>query len=526
MKRILRVALPILMCIAMSAGLYGVIETGSDDNEIIYSTAATTIRRVSDTTAETDDGAEPYQSLQWALYNDGTFNSIDQSVPEFTDNGTYEGGGFTMPDEESRIPDDSNTGDAYQDYIDYYNDWIDQWLNEWINSDYVSGWFGGNDWFGGNSWFGGNGQFGGGSQPGGGSGRGGNNGYNRGRMNNTSFFGSGFEIRINGLSDRSWTWSWYNDRTEAVEDVDIDAVEAWELLDGDEKEVIVAVIDTGIDYTHVDLTDSIWINTGETSSDKLDNDANGYIDDIYGWNFYSDSAKVYSSNRTDEYTHGTHVAGIIAAQINGIGVAGIAPDNVKIMVIKALGGSDGEGTTDDIVEAIKYAESMGATICNLSFGTTDNDEELYQAMKDSNMLFICAAGNGDSDGTGVDTDVKPLYPASYDLDNIISVANLTYDGTLDESSNYGLNTVDIAAPGTEILSTSAGGEYEYLSGTSMAAPMVTAVAATVYSYYDDISLDKVREIILNSAEPLDSLTGYVSTGGMVNLYNALTYIEE
>ena len=227
-----------------------------------------------------------------------------------------------------------------------------------------------------------------------------------------------------------------------------------------------------------------------------------------------------------EDSHGTHGAGtIVAMRGNKEGIAGIVGNStVKIMVIKALGGKEGSGLTEAIVKAIQYAEANGADICNLSFGTGTDDASLRSTIEDSNMLFIAAAGNGDHwTGKGVNDDQRPIYPAAYDFDNIISVANLNYNGKLHYSSNYGNKSVDIAAPGSYILSTTPNNTYSYMSGTSMAAPMVTGVAAMIYSHYNDVTLTKVKEMILKSAKPLDALNGYITTGGMLDAYAALTY---
>ncbi len=326
---------------------------------------------------------------------------------------------------------------------------------------------------------------------------------------------------LNYLIEKSG--SQYKALTTAVADIDLDAEKAWETVGDTGRDVLVAVIDTGVDYTHEDLEDIIWTNEEEIPDDGIDNDDNGYVDDVYGWDFYNNEPYEYNGSNPSEYDHATHCAGTIAAEINNTGIAGIASNgNVKIMSVKALGGKDGSGDTASIAKAIKYAESMGADICNLSFGTTSYDKQLEAAIKDSDMLFVCAAGNGDSKGVGIDTDKTPLYPASFDLDNIISVANLKSDGTLDTSSNYGEESVDIAAPGTYILSTTAGNEYEYLSGSSMSAPMVTAVLAMTYSYYEDITAMEAKDIVLAAAESLDSLENKVATEGMVNAYNAVT----
>ena len=301
-------------------------------------------------------------------------------------------------------------------------------------------------------------------------------------------------------------------RIKAVTDVDIDAEQAWDVVGDQGRDVIIAVIDTGVDYTQEELTNAIWTNPGEVAGDGIDNDGNGYIDDVYGWDFYNDKSFSIESSST-EYDHGTHIAGVIAAAADDTGIAGIFPNNnVKIMSLKVLGGSEGSGEAADVIKAIKYADEMGASICNLSFGTQVNDTSLKAAIEASDMLFVCAAGNASRSIQGENNDLTPTYPASYDLTNIISVANLTYDGTLDITSNYGASSVDIAAPGTYILSTVSGDKYEYMTGTSMAAPVVTAVAALVYSYRDGLSLSQVKDVVLNSAESSTALSGKVATG--------------
>lgn len=309
----------------------------------------------------------------------------------------------------------------------------------------------------------------------------------------------------------------------AVKGIDISAQKAWDTVGNTGREVTIALIDTGFDYTHEELSNAVWKNTDEVAGDGVDNDNNGYIDDVYGWDFY-DGKTMKASGFNSTYNHGTHVAGVMAAAKNQKGIAGIIANNkVKIMNLRALGGSDGYGETENVIKAIAYAEANGATICNLSFGTTEYDVDLYNAIKNSKMLFICAAGNGDSLNRGYNNDTIPTYPASFNLDNIISVANLTYDGTLDSSSNYGKTSVDIAAPGSYIISSIVNNDYAYMSGTSMAAPMVTAVAAMVHSYHKDYSLTDTKKAVLSSVNKLDSLTDKVSTGGMLNAYKAVTY---
>ena len=319
-----------------------------------------------------------------------------------------------------------------------------------------------------------------------------------------------------------WMWSAGGStagsiQVQAVPGIDIGLAEAWGLYDGGSRDVVVALVDTGIDYTHEDLAGRIWTNVDEIPGNGIDDDGNGYVDDVYGWNFYSDTNDVYVGT---EDAHGTHGAGTIAANAdNGTGIAGIVQsDRVKVMAVKALGGSDGSGTTASIIQAIQYAEANGAQICNLSLGSSQNDPALYRTMASSDMLFVVAAGN---DGTDLET--SPSYPASYDLDNVISVANIRYDGELDPTSSYGAASVALAAPGSYILSTTPGGTYSYMTGTSMAAPMVSAAAAMVYSAFPNATLADVKDILLASVQKLDSLSDRTATGGMLDLGAAMAY---
>ena len=321
----------------------------------------------------------------------------------------------------------------------------------------------------------------------------------------------------------------------AVSGIDISLPEARAKYSGGRRETIVAIIDTGVDYRHEDLQNVLWQNPGEIPGNGIDDDNNGYIDDVNGWNFYDDNNVIY--NGKDD-AHGTHIAGTIVANNNTKGVAGIAGNStVKIMVLKALGGDDESGSTSGIIEAIKYAESMGATICNFSFGTDKPDRYLEEAIKDSDMLFVVAAGNGDENtGIGYNIDTRPIYPASYRYNNIITVANLQADGNLHTSSNYSNNHVDLAAPGARILSTidtasfNAGyasgkmsSPYAYMTGTSMAAPYVVGTAALLYSDFPGITISQVRQSILGGVKVLPELVGKVSTGGMLNADGAYAY---
>ena len=312
-------------------------------------------------------------------------------------------------------------------------------------------------------------------------------------------------------------------QTDAVSGIDINIKEAWQLYgqQPDKRPVTVAVIDTGIDTSHKDLKDAIWINEDEIPRDSIDNDGNGYVDDVNGWNFISNTNQLFAG---DEDTHGTHGAGTIAAVKGNGGIAGIGDSHyIKIMVLKALGGEEGKGSPESVIEAIRYAEANGAQICNLSFGSGQTSPEFEAAIRDSHMLFVAAAGNGNQYEIGYDIDRHPVYPASFPYDNIITTGNLLFNGHLDESSNYGQINVDLAAPGTYILSTVPADTYAYMTGTSMAAPMVTGAAALLYSGRPDLSLSDVRTALLSSVHKLAPLKGKTASGGMLDVAAAMKW---
>lgn len=316
----------------------------------------------------------------------------------------------------------------------------------------------------------------------------------------------------------------------ATEDIDINLPEAYDLLPASsaDRPVIVAIIDTGVDVTHPALKDRIWVNANEIPGNGIDDDGNGYIDDSTGWDFYHNDATVchyqvsslgqISANPSDNDNHGTHCAGIIAAAEGVFGVAGGI--DIRILPLKIHGGEKNTGSVSDAIKAVKYAQAAGADICNMSWGTSVYSEALETVMRESNMLFVVAAGN-----SGSNNNSSPLYPASYMLDNMISVAFVTQSGELASDSNYGSSTVDIAAPGQDIYSTTVGGEYHYLSGTSMAAPIVSGVAALLYASGDSLYPQNVKEILLQTLKPLDSLTGYIRYPGIVDAEKALGAID-
>ena len=289
--------------------------------------------------------------------------------------------------------------------------------------------------------------------------------------------------------------------------VDIDAPQAWDYTGGLE-EVVVAVIDTGVDINHPELAGKIWTNSGEIPGNGLDDDENGYVDDVQGWDFVHGDNSVYDTSVEDN--HGTHVAGIITAAANTSGIAGVAP-NVKIMPLKFM--DDISGSSIDAINAINYANSKGVKICNNSWGGGGDDPVLELAIENSGMLFVAAAGNEANNN-----DTTPAYPASFSSSNILSVAAVDYDGNLAWFSNYGATSVDIGAPGGYILSTYPESTYAYLSGTSMAAPYVTGVAAVLMGQ-KNLTVENTIDLIKATGKDLSLLSGKTSTGRMVNLYN-------
>lgn len=312
----------------------------------------------------------------------------------------------------------------------------------------------------------------------------------------------------------------------SVEDIDMNVLEAWDFYSSlpSSREVVVAVIDTGIDTKHPDLSQNIWVNPGEIPGDGIDNDNNGFIDDISGWDFYNGDNTVCHYEKdgihtleSDDDDHGTHVAGIIAAvRNNGIGIAGVAScANVKIMPLKIHGGAKGSGTIANAVRAIRYATAMDADICNISWGTSKTNTALEEAIRQSDMLFVCAAGN-----SGTNNNSAPVYPANYELNNVISVTFLDASGNLSVKSNYGTSTVDMAAPGIHIYSTCVGG-YVSLSGSSMAAPHVAGVAALLYSFSENLYPSNIKEIITETLKPVPSLEGKLKHAGMPDAFAAL-----
>jgi len=311
-----------------------------------------------------------------------------------------------------------------------------------------------------------------------------------------------------------------NTRNQTISDVD--APEAWNLRT-DCQEATIAVLDTGADLNHEDLLDNIWLNTDETEN-ALDDDANGYVDDTIGWDFVNNDND--PTDDYDPYYHGTHVLGIVAANgNNGIGTTGICW-SASVMILKTLD-SAGEGTVSDEIDAIDYAIENGAKIINMSFGGYGYSEAEFDAItraRDAGVLLVAAVGN-----LGRDNDLAPVYPACYELENIISVAATDLTDHLADLSNYGAYSVDVAAPGVSIYSTKPGDSYQYGSGTSMAAPYVSGLAALIRA--EDVSLTwaEAKDIIFDGVDTKKCLEGLVLTGGRINANRSLRttpYIEK
>lgn len=297
-----------------------------------------------------------------------------------------------------------------------------------------------------------------------------------------------------------------------VFDMDIDTAEAWEITTGSSS-VVVAVIDSGVDYNHEDLAANMWVNTGETPGNGLDDDGNGYIDDVYGYDFVNDDG-----DPMDDNNHGTHVSGTIGGVgNNGIGVAGVVW-TVRIMALKFLGAS-GSGWTSDAVRAADYAVANGALISNNSWGGGGFNPALQAAIAAAQLVdhvFVASAGNDNRN-----TDDVPKFPASLDNENIISVAAMNPDGSRASFSNYGIETVDLTAPGVDIWSAKRDGGYLSMNGTSMSGPHVAGVAALLRSVRPDSTFDQVKQWILDGVTPMSEWNGLVLSGGRLDAAESL-----
>lgn len=330
---------------------------------------------------------------------------------------------------------------------------------------------------------------------------------------------------------------------------DIGIKRGWKSARG--QDMVVAVIDTGVDYTHEDLLPNLWRNPGEIPGNGKDDDGNGYIDDVIGWDFVSNDNKPFDLAmdpiqiiiQGGNPGHGTHCAGNVAARgDNGKGVAGVAPD-AKIMALRFLS-EKGEGDTAGAIKAINYAVKMGAKVLSNSWGSEGDDpsdpqsnqalHDAITAAQDAGVLFIAAAGNGHN-GVGYDndTDSRPGVPASYDNDNIIAVAAIDANNQLGSFSNWGARSVDIGAPGVAIFSTTVGSNYSDTvidmfgikatwDGTSMATPHVAGAAALYWSKHPNATWREVKDAIMGSVKPIPALSGKTVSGGKLSVEQLMT----
>lgn len=305
------------------------------------------------------------------------------------------------------------------------------------------------------------------------------------------------------------------------------ALKAWEISQGSDQ-IIVAVIDTGCDLKHEDLNGNYWSNPGEQGIDgqgrdknrnRIDDDNNGFIDDEFGWNFSSNNADL-----SDNHGHGTHIAGIIGARSNnGKGIVGVSP-NVRIMCLKYFDPKVNSDHLKNTIAAIHYAVKMGAHIINYSGGGLEpsiEEKAAIQLAQEKGILFVAAAGNERSN-----SDVKKYYPADYGLDNIISVTAINPDNQVLASSNYGTETVDLAAPGQGILSTLPDSQYGLMTGTSQATAFVTGAAVLVKAHHKDFNYLEVKKYILSTGDVKDSLASKTRSSRQLNLFKSLVMMDQ
>jgi len=320
-------------------------------------------------------------------------------------------------------------------------------------------------------------------------------------------------------------WGMYGSSTSPANQYGSQAATAWGKGQTGSGSVIVGIIDEGWMNTHTDLAANKWVNPYETVDGK-DNDGNGYIDDINGWDFASNNSSIYDGSADD---HGTHVAGTIGAVGgNGTGVAGVCW-NVKMIGLKFLGANG--GTSANAIKAIDYLTDMKTRHSALNIVASNNSwggGGFSQALQDAigrannaNILFVAAAGNGGSDGVGDNNDAVANYPSNYPNANIIAVAAITSSGARSSFSNYGATKVDIGAPGSGIWSTvpnsSGASSYASYNGTSMATPHVTGAVALYKSLYPTATAAQIKSAILGKAVPTSSLSGRCVTGGRLSV---------
>ncbi len=294
--------------------------------------------------------------------------------------------------------------------------------------------------------------------------------------------------------------------------VDVNALRAWEITRGS-RDIVIAVIDTGIDYRHTDLRENLWVNAGEIPGNGIDDDGNGYIDDVYGWNAAADNG-----NPMDGNGHGTHCAGTIGAVHGNGGIAGVMGD-VKMMAVKFLTDS-GSGTLVDAIEAIDYATKMNVDIMSNSWGGGGFTQALFDSIKaasDRGIIFVAAAGNSSSNN-----DTRPNYPSNYATENMVAVAANTHKDQLASFSSFGKRTVHVSAPGHNVLSTTPNNTFSVYSGTSMATPHVSGVLGLYLAQEGRRPHAEMVERLNATSVPASAYRRTTISGGRADAYNLLT----
>jgi hypothetical protein len=299
----------------------------------------------------------------------------------------------------------------------------------------------------------------------------------------------------------------------------IQAQEAWSVLSATGDAPVIAVIDSGVDYNHYVFVDSgaIWVNPGEIPGNSIDDDGNGYVDDVRGWNFVNNS-----NDPMDDDNHGTHVAGIVLGMTQNIMAGSLEPARVKIMPLKFLD-SQGIGTTSNALAAINYAIDNGAQVLNNSWGGGGYSQALHDvvvAAYNSGLTFVAAAGNSANNN-----DTSPTYPANYDTPNVISIAATSSADALANFSNFGGATVHVASPGVSILSTLPGDSFGYSSGTSMAAPFAAGLAALMIREKGEINGYQVKGVLYDYSQDVGGLYGKVASQSRINALSAVSFVQ-
>jgi len=335
--------------------------------------------------------------------------------------------------------------------------------------------------------------------------------YNYSSLTQDPMYGDLWGLENNGANEPAGNRG--NSSPSGISGADVNAKAAWSITKGD-RAIKIAVIDTGVDYNHPDLKDNMWTNSAEANGIAgVDDDGNGYIDDIHGYDFANNDGDPMDGNG-----HGTHCSGTIAASHNNIGIAGVM-ENASIVAVKFLT-DEGSGSTADAIKAVDYATKVGVDIMSNSWGGGGASQALEDAIKrasDAGIVFTAAAGN-----SSTDNNTTPHYPSNYDVANVISVASHTYNDVLSSFSCYGSQTVHVAAPGQNILSTTPGNAYDVYSGTSMATPHVSGVIGLYLSQRGRVDHSDLKNMLMKTSVYQRAYDRKTISAGRVDAYNLLT----